>query len=70
VLGIPPLRAAIAAKFTRENGLDYPASDTIVAIGGKQNPAGRVISPLLSNILLTPFDKEMRRQGYATALQI
>ena len=23
-----------------------------------------VISPLLSNILLTPFDKEMRRQGY------
>src|SRR5215471_21302090 len=23
-----------------------------------------VISPLLSNILLTPFDKEMRRKGY------
>ena len=22
------------------------------------------MSPLLSNILLTPFDKEMRRQGY------
>ncbi len=36
VLGIPPLRAAIAAKFTRENGLDYKASDTIVATGGKQ----------------------------------
>jgi aspartate aminotransferase len=36
VLGIPPLRAAIAAKFTRENGLDYMASDTIVATGGKQ----------------------------------
>src|SRR5580704_5711754 len=36
VLGIPPLRAAIAAKFERENGLDYMASDTIVATGGKQ----------------------------------
>jgi aspartate aminotransferase len=36
VLGIPPLRAAIAAKFKRENGLDYMASDTIVATGGKQ----------------------------------
>ena len=36
VLGIPPLREAIAAKFKRENGLDYQASDTIVATGGKQ----------------------------------
>jgi RNA-directed DNA polymerase len=27
-------------------------------------PQGGVISPLLSNILLTPFDKEMRRKGY------
>jgi RNA-directed DNA polymerase len=27
-------------------------------------PQGGVISPVLSNILLTPFDKEMRRQGY------
>jgi RNA-directed DNA polymerase len=23
-----------------------------------------VVSPLLSNILLTPFDREMRRRGY------
>src|SRR5271154_2147483 len=36
VPGIPPLREAIAAKFRRENGLDYKASDTIVATGGKQ----------------------------------
>ena len=36
VLGIPPLREAIAAKFKRENGLEYKASDTIVATGGKQ----------------------------------
>ncbi|MBV9288720.1 MAG: pyridoxal phosphate-dependent aminotransferase [Hyphomicrobiales bacterium] len=36
VLGIPPLREAIAQKFKRENGLDYRASDTIVGTGGKQ----------------------------------
>ena len=55
VLGIPPLREAIAAKFARENGLDYKASDTIVATGGKQilynaflvtmNPGDEVIIP-------------------------
>lgn len=27
-------------------------------------PRGGVVSPLLSNILLTPFDREMRRKGY------
>ena len=27
-------------------------------------PQGGVISPLMSNILLTPFDQEMRRRGY------
>ncbi len=27
-------------------------------------PQGGVVSPLLSNILLTPFDREMRRHGY------
>ena len=36
VLGIPPLREAIARKFQRENGLDYKAADTIVGTGGKQ----------------------------------
>src|SRR6516225_10603830 len=36
VLGIPPLREAIAAKFKRENGLDYKAADVIVGTGGKQ----------------------------------
>jgi aspartate aminotransferase len=48
VLGIPPLRAAIAAKFQRENGLDYTASDTIVATGGKQ---------ILYNALLVTMNK-------------
>jgi len=27
-------------------------------------PQGGVISPLISNVLLTPFDREMRRKGY------
>ena len=55
VLGIPPLREAIAAKFKRENGLDYKATDTIVGTGGKQilynaflvtmNPGDEVIIP-------------------------
>jgi RNA-directed DNA polymerase len=27
-------------------------------------PQGSVVSPLMSNILLTPFDQEMRRKGY------
>src|SRR5262244_2801424 len=27
-------------------------------------PQGSVVSPLLSNVLLTPFDREMRRRGY------
>jgi RNA-directed DNA polymerase len=30
-------------------------------------PQGGVVSPLLSNILLTPFDREMRRKGYQLA---
>ena len=36
VSGIPPLREAIAAKFKRENGLDYKPTQTIVGTGGKQ----------------------------------
>src|SRR5579863_6039360 len=35
VAGIQPLREAIAAKFKRENNLDYKASQTIVGTGGK-----------------------------------
>src|SRR5437588_5394115 len=34
--GIPELKAAIARKFKRENGLDYRASQIIVGTGGKQ----------------------------------
>ena len=35
VEGIPELRAAIAAKFKRENHIDYKPSQTFVAPGGK-----------------------------------
>jgi aspartate aminotransferase len=55
VLGITPLREAVAAKFKRENGLDYKPSQTIVATGGKHilfnallatlNPGDEVLIP-------------------------
>jgi aspartate aminotransferase len=55
VPGIQPLREAIAAKFKRENGLDYKPSQTIVGTGGKHilfnaflatvNPGDEVIIP-------------------------
>ena len=34
--GIPELKAAIAAKFRRDNGLDYDPSQIMVSTGGKQ----------------------------------
>lgn len=53
--GIPELKAAICAKFARENGLTYRASQVIVSAGGKQvlynalmatlNPGDEVIIP-------------------------
>ena len=55
VEGIPDLRKAIAAKFKRENGLDYTVAQTFVAPGGKAiifnallatiNPGDEVIVP-------------------------
>ncbi|MFO1237320.1 MAG: pyridoxal phosphate-dependent aminotransferase [Alphaproteobacteria bacterium] len=55
VEGIPELRAAIAAKFKRENGLDYTVAQTFVAPGGKAvvynafmatlNPGDEVVIP-------------------------
>ncbi|PHP64867.1 aspartate aminotransferase [Zhengella mangrovi] len=55
VSGIPELRQAIAAKFKRENGLDYDWTQTIVGTGGKQilfnafmatlNPGDEVVIP-------------------------
>ncbi len=55
VSGIMPLREAIAAKFKRENNLDYKPTQTIVGTGGKHilfnaflatiNPGDEVIIP-------------------------
>ncbi|HSI40554.1 MAG TPA: pyridoxal phosphate-dependent aminotransferase [Xanthobacteraceae bacterium] len=45
--GIPELKAAIVAKFKRENGLDYKASQITVGTGGKQ---------VLFNALLATLD--------------
>jgi aspartate aminotransferase len=53
--GIPELKAAIVAKFKRENGLDYKVSQISVGTGGKQvlynaliatlNPGDEVVIP-------------------------
>jgi aspartate aminotransferase len=53
--GTPSLRRAIAAKFKRENGLDYSPAQILVSVGGKQsffnltqallNPGDEVIIP-------------------------
>jgi aspartate aminotransferase len=53
--GIPELKAAIAAKFKRENGIDYKPEEISVGTGGKQvlfnalmatlNPGDEVIIP-------------------------
>ena len=58
VSGINPLREAIAAKFKRENGLDYKASQTIVCTGGKQviyNAFVATVNPGDEVIVPTPF---------------
>ncbi|MFP4406568.1 aminotransferase class I/II-fold pyridoxal phosphate-dependent enzyme, partial [Rhodosalinus sp.] len=53
--GIPELKQAVAAKFRRENGLDYKPSEITVSAGGKQvlfnalmatlNPGDEVVIP-------------------------
>jgi aspartate aminotransferase len=54
--GIPELKAAVAAKFKRDNGMDVTAADCFVASGGKQiifnalmatlNPGDEVVVPV------------------------
>lgn len=44
--GITPLREAIVAKFSRENGLDYAVAQTIVSTGGKQVIANALLATL------------------------
>ncbi len=35
--GTPELKAAVAAKFSRDNGLNYQADEILVSVGGKQS---------------------------------
>ena len=56
--GTPALRAAIAAKFKRENGLDYTADEITVANGAKQiifNALLATLNPGDEAILPTPY---------------
>jgi aspartate aminotransferase len=46
VAGIPELRAAVARKFARENGLSYKPAQTIVSTGGKQVIANALMATL------------------------
>jgi group II intron reverse transcriptase/maturase len=49
----------IGSMLTAEHCEDGRSHPTVRGV-----PQGGVISPLMSNILLTPFDREMRRKGY------
>ncbi len=58
VEGIPELRKAIAAKFKRENGLDYAPSQTFVAAGGKSiiyNALMATLNPGDEVICIAPY---------------
>ena len=58
VPGILPLREAIAAKFKRENGLDYDPDQVIAATGGKQilyNAFAATLDPGDEVIIPAPF---------------
>jgi len=58
VEGIPELRRAIAAKFKRENGLDYTPAQTFVAPGGKMvlyNALTAALNPGDEVIVIAPY---------------
>ncbi|OIO70835.1 MAG: aspartate aminotransferase [Zetaproteobacteria bacterium CG12_big_fil_rev_8_21_14_0_65_55_1124] len=58
VPGIPELRKAIAAKFKKDNDLDYEADDILVSTGGKQciyNMLQAMINPGDEVIIPAPF---------------
>ena len=56
--GTPTLKAAVIAKFKRDNGLDYTAKQILVSCGGKQsffNLALAVINPGDEVIIPAPY---------------
>src|ERR1041384_229598 len=58
VEGIPELRAAIAGKFKRENGLDYTPAQCFVSPGGKMiiyNALLATLNPGDEVIVIAPY---------------
>lgn len=58
VEGIPELRRAIAAKFKRENGLEYTPAQTFVAPGGKMvlyNALTATLNPGDEVVVIAPY---------------
>jgi len=56
--GMPSLKAAVAAKFKRENGLDFTPGQILVSCGGKQsffNLAQAVIDPGDEVVIPAPY---------------
>ncbi len=56
--GMPSLKAAVSAKFKRENGLDYSLEQILVSCGGKQsffNLAQAVIDPGDEVVIPAPY---------------
>ena len=78
--GIPELKAAIAAKFKRENELDYKPSQVSVGTGGKQvlfnaltvtlNPGDEVVIPAPCWVSYVDIVLLGRRQAGVRQLQV
>ena len=56
--GIPELRAAVCAKFKRDNGLDYEPADVLVSCGAKHTLYNIVVA------LLDPGDEVLVPSPY------
>ena len=58
VMGFPDVRAAIAAKFKRDNGLDYTPEQVMVSTGAKQaimNVILALVGPGEEVVIPAPF---------------
>jgi len=64
VAGIPDLRQALAKKLREENGLDYAASEIVLANGAKQAIANAVLA------LIEPGDEVMLLSPYWVSYEI
>lgn len=64
VAGIPELRQALARKLKEENGLDYAASEIVLANGAKQAIANAVLA------LIEPGDEVMLLSPYWVSYEI